>query len=333
MAKINLRCGCGFVFFADEERLKGGGSIQCPSCLSPVGIDGPVAGAPAHPRMKVLSTAQDAPAVPWKFVILGAAAVGVVGLGILIFALSGGDGRKPGGPDYRTDDSATRRPPPTVKPPTIVVKPPTADAPAPAPKPPAAAPKTPPPPMAPPPKPRISDDLLKQVRSDLLALPAFYQALVLNPTEKARVQAIVDSGEGGKDDTSFLGAVLTGIKLRAVKAEAASVDEKLSKLSTEALEGAPMDRVVMNDGRVLNCWIMEETPETVRVERKMATGVGGMMSLKRSDVKEALKGKGAGAEFKTRWEAARKGARRSPRRSWPGARRTASPSRPSLWPA
>src|SRR5581483_2781947 len=67
------------------------------------------------------------------------------------------------------------------------------------------------------------------------------------------------------------------------------------------------DRVTMPDGRVLNCRILEESPDVVKVSRMLSGGVAGQLPLRRENITRLEKGKGVGTEFAARWEAAQKG--------------------------
>jgi hypothetical protein len=92
-----------------------------------------------------------------------------------------------------------------------------------------------------------------------------------------------------------------------VKEEAMMIRETRARLETDALEGLPVDKVVMNDGRVLHGKIVDESDTVVKLERKVANGLSSGLPLQKADIKDVQKGKGLGGDFKARWEAAKKG--------------------------
>src|SRR5204862_5138108 len=128
------------------------------------------------------------------------------------------------------------------------------------------------------------------------------------PAEKLRLNGLVASGRGTSEDASFIEALLGGAKLKAARDEVALIAQTLPTLERESQENLPVDRITyIAGGRVLNCRIVEEGEEVVKVARALSGGVGGQMPI-RKDAIRIEKGKGIGTEFATRWEAARKGA-------------------------
>ncbi|HXX94692.1 MAG TPA: hypothetical protein VEN81_13745, partial [Planctomycetota bacterium] len=94
MARVNLRCGCGFFFAVPDTQLAAG--VKCPSCLRPVSLEGPPDGSvPPPPRADDVKVA-----APSKITFsrgtmaLAGGGFAVLVLGTLWFLMSGEDGRK-----------------------------------------------------------------------------------------------------------------------------------------------------------------------------------------------------------------------------------------------
>ncbi|HYE98562.1 MAG TPA: hypothetical protein VEJ18_06600 [Planctomycetota bacterium] len=315
MGRVDLRCRCGFMFFVnDAERAK---APKCPSCLSVVPLDGPAPGEAPRPAVKVLTTAGASNPDRMKMIVALSAGGGllVVGLVVTFLLLSGG------GDDADPDLKAGRRPPPRPEP--VAVRPPASAAPPvprPAPRPEASAPSAPRPAVQPPPSsvpaqpttprpaavagpPPLPAELLAKVRSEIQELKPFHLNLALDGAERQRLERLLKDGKGEPADVEFLTKLLAGPKLKAVLEEQQALRETARKLETEALESLPVDKVVMKDGRILQGKVVSETPETVGLERKYSGGVGGVLPLKKDDIKDLLKGRGVGGEFQTRWQA------------------------------
>jgi hypothetical protein len=161
-------------------------------------------------------------------------------------------------------------------------------------------------------------DLAAQLREGVVSLSAFYRDLLFTPDERARVDRATSSGRATAEEINQLKAFLATDKVRVVRDEVALIAESAVKLEKDALEGLPVDRITTVDGRVLVGRILEETAETVKLERRMAGGGTGLMNLKRPEIKELGKGKGIGKEFGARWQAAQKAsvAERSAMLAW-----------------
>src|SRR5262245_22477395 len=93
MARVDLKCGCGYKFFVGDAQVKAG--VECPACGQPVAVPGaaPVArkAAPAKPAPKPAapepddaedfdSLPPDAPSKKKLYIIGGAVAAGVVAI-------------------------------------------------------------------------------------------------------------------------------------------------------------------------------------------------------------------------------------------------------------
>jgi hypothetical protein len=313
MARVDLRCtSCAYMFFVSDVQLAKPEGVKCPSCLAPVGLTGPTAEGPRKKTVRVLAATPDrgeAKTKMWIAIGGGAAVLLVIGA---LWMFSGSAPRE--------SDDTTRHPTPPAAPagparpivreipkpaaaPAAPVRPAPATAPAAAPAPAVAVKPGPAAPVVM----DLPADVVKSVRDDLLSLKEWHVSLALSAPEKTRVDALLASGKGGAEDAEFLRGLIAGPRLRVVREEAGMIQESYARLEKEALESLPVDKVVMNDGRVLHGKIVEETAELLKLERKFAGGVAGVMPLARPGIKDIQKGKGLGSEFKTRWDEARKG--------------------------
>ncbi len=331
MPNLPLRCSCGYMFVVDAAQVGKAGRAQCPSCLRPVLLDGPSTAAPPRKKVRVLATAPDAARMKMMVIVMGGGALVVVAAIVLLLVSTGGSSSpRDSGTSSLYDPAASPRryqprlpePPPPPPPDTGSGRDPL-NAVGSAVRPASPAPGAPSPgagsagafnpvgsaiqagPAAAPPA-ALAPDLLQAVRDEALGLHPFYQGLALTKEEKARVEALARAGTGTPNDEAFLRGILVG-KVKAARDERAAILGALSKLEGEAFEGLPVDRLVLGDGRIMTGKVVEETPEQVKIERRMAGGVGGVMNFKREALRSLEKGKGPGGEFKTRWESARKG--------------------------
>jgi hypothetical protein len=350
MARVDLQCGCGHMFFVSDAQAKASAGVLCPACQHPVRVPAAaLAKAKAAAPKKAPAAAPDAdeddgdvvlpPVAPaasprTKLYVIGGA-VGVVVLGLIVTLLivlmspsrdyekearlaeearrkafeeitSGTETRKPspiGGMPVLPAKAA--EPPKQAR--STEFKPlPSSSPPAPAStptaKPAEIASKAAPASLA------LGADVVGRVRSDVLGLHPFYLSLVLSPGEKARLDGIAASGRGIPDDADFIQAILTGGKLKAVRDEVALIAQTLPTLERESQENLPVDRITLvESGRVMNCKILEETGEIVKVQRTMSSGVGGQMPIRREAISRMEKGKGIGSDFATRWQSAHSG--------------------------
>jgi hypothetical protein len=351
MARVDLKCGCGYKFFVGEAQLKTG--VECPSCGEPVDAPGaaPAAGKPAPPKAAPKPAAKPAPKpVPEpepvedfdslpasggpsknKLYIIGGAVtvfvVAVVAI-VLVIALQPKvdynkqaqlenerrrkmfeeiSNSKTGGktlalpapaptpvPEPKAPRSSEYKPMPAPPSPKPVPPPPT----------PAGTPSTP---ATPAKVVALSPEVLRRIQAEVLTLHPFYLSLVVSPAEKARLDGLAVAGKGLSEDSDFLQAILMGGKLKSVRDEISMVAQTLPTLERESDENLPVDKVTLSDGRSLNCKIIEEGPDVIKVSRALAGGVGGQMPLRRDNISRIEKGKGIGTEFTTQWQAARKG--------------------------
>jgi len=351
MARVDLQCGCGHMFFVSDAQLTPQRTTPCPACDSmvkaPAGTKAAAkpAGKPA-PKPAPVAVPDDVDVVPATpgggpnkklFIIGGAVAAAVlVAVVILIVILSApkvdyeaeaaksvearkkafeevasqgtspapGKGAKPATPATAAPAKAAAEAP--AKAPVVQETKPKAATPQPSTSPKSTAPAQTAPPQAAGGG-AISAELMKRVQTELLALHPFYLNLVLNSTDKARVDAVVAAGKGSTEDRDFLQSILAGKKFKAVLDEIALIEQVLPGLEKESTDTLPVDRIMLSDGRPMNCRILEEGTDIVRVSRILASGVGGQVPLRRDNIKTIEKGKGIGTDFLTRWEAALKG--------------------------
>ena len=329
MARVDLQCGCGHMFFVADTTLTPQRTAPCPACDAVVKAS---AGAAVRPAAKPAAPAADAfhPAPSGgskkKLILLiggGVTAVLIVAV-VLVVAMSGPkvdyeaeaakavEARKKAFEEIsaKPDKSGTKvsaaAPAPSPEP--VKAAPPApVKAPAPeAPKKAAPAPASQEPKPAAAPAKAPSESLLR-IRTELLSLHPFYVGLVVSPPERVRIDLLVAGGPAGPDDAEFLQALLTGSRLKAVKDEIALISQTIPTVEREAQEGLPVDKVTMKDGRVLNCRVVDEGAEVVKIARALSGGVGGALPLRRENIARIEKGKGVGTEFQARWETAQKG--------------------------
>ncbi len=311
MARVDLRCPCGHKFFVGDAQLKErGGVTECPACGEPVKAKTSTVRRVAAPKPGLNPKIK-------LYAIFGG--VGVVLVGAVFAVISLFSGGKPSVDHEKAaqlKDEARRKMyaelssskesktapsaapvVPEKAPKPVDVKPP-AETPKPAPAP-SPAPVVPAPPST---QPEISSELLARTRTELLGLHPFYLQGALTPAEKARVEAIVAAGRGPSADGDYLTWILAQDKLKSVKDEIALLNRMLPVLEREAQENLPVDKLVLNEGgKVVNCKVLDEGEESVKVAR-----AGGQMSFRKESIKAIERGKGIGKEFATRWETVKK---------------------------
>ena len=318
MARVNLRCtSCGFHFSVTDAQAAKPEGVRCPSCLAPVGINGPVEGGGRKPAQG-LQAAPDSAGLKVKIGI--GVGVGVFVLALVVVLLLMGKPAPPPEEPATTKKQQTAAPPAKAKSESrpeekakakakseTAKKGDSSSSTTPSSSPGSDAPSSPSVKSQPQTDAALPADLLKSVRDELWALKEWHLNLVLPAPEKARVEKLAADGKGSAQDMEFLRSILSGPRFRAVKEESGQIRETRARLETEALEGLPVDKVVKTDGTVINGRIIEETETAVKLERKIAGGSTAEMVLPKAGLKEVLKGKGVGSEFKTKWEEAKKG--------------------------
>jgi hypothetical protein len=345
MARVDLQCPCGYMFFVGDAQLNQKGGVKCPSCMAPVKVPaGGASGAkpaaakpaprPAAPPAYPPAAASGAGSRMKLYIIGGSVAAAVVAIlvGLVLFLRTPGvdlekqaemqeQARKrafeeissKAGPSKapafapasssQAPPSSSKTPmPPAVRPATVEVKPATPVAPSP------ATPQSTTPAKAPGTVVALSVEAINKVRADVLPLHPYYLGLVLSPAEKARADGISSLGRGVPEDADFLQSILAGGKLKAVRDEIGLIAQTLPTLERESQENLPVDKVTLVEGgRILNCKILDEGAEIVKVSRTLSSGVGGIMPLRRDNISRIEKGKGIGTEFAAQWESAQKG--------------------------
>lgn len=338
MARVDLQCGCGHMFFVADTTLTPQRTATCPACdatvKAPAGAAAKPGAKPAKPAAPPQASFAPEPSGNSKkklyLLIGGAAAAVLIVVGILVVALSGPKvdyeaeaakavearrkafeeiSSKPEKPTPKTPAPAPVAAP--VPAPVKPARPEPVKAPAPVPAPPKKADPVPAPappePKAAPAPVKAPTEALLRVRTEVLTLHPFYVGLVVPPTDRVRIDALIGGGPAGPDDAELLQALLTGSRLKAVRDEIALIAQTIPTVEREAQEGLPVDKVTMKDGRVLNCRVVDEGVEVVKVARALSSGVGGALPLRRENIVRIEKGKGVGAEFQARWETAQKG--------------------------
>jgi len=343
MARVDLQCACGHRFFVGEQQLSPERTALCPACdaileAPAAGKAGTAKAAPkgppkASPPTEIGDAPEPPPASKTKlYLLIGGSVAAVLVIGVILMVVFSGpkvdyekeaakavEARKkafeeitatpsrPSSPSMPAAPAVVpKAPPPESKPaPLIPVK---AQADNPRKTTPAVLPSAPPTVLpGPSGKGAMNHDALVRVRTDVLTLHPFYMSLVVTPAEKVRLDAIVSTGQGAPEDADFIQSVLTGSKLKAARDEIALISQTLPTVDREAQEGLPTDKITMTDGRVLNCRILDEGADIVKVSRTMSGGVGGQLPLRRENITRVEKGKGIGSEFNARWESAQKG--------------------------
>jgi hypothetical protein len=313
MPRVDLQCSCGHKFFVGDTQLRQrGGATECPAC-----------GSPVKPKVATIRRAAAAPKPALNpkiklYAILGGVGVVLAGAVFAVISLFSGKPEVDHEKQAQLKDEARRKmyeqlsaskETKTPPPPAPVIPEKKAPKPAdvkPSAEPPKAPPAPAPAPVAPAPaptQPEITPDLLARARTELLELHPFYLRAALTPAEKSRVESIVSAGRGPSADSDYLTWILAGEKLKTVRDEILLISRLLPIAEREARENLPVDRIVLNEGgRVVNCKVLDEGDENVKVAR-----AGGQMSFRKESIQRIEKGKGIGGEFATRWETAQKG--------------------------
>lgn len=346
MARVDLQCSCGHMFFVGDAQLSQKGGVKCPACLqsvsSPQGAAvqaksaAPKAVPKAAPRpapAPVEDVVEASPAVVSNkkiYIVAGVVGTVVVAVIVVLAILLSSPGV-----DYEKQAELAERERRKKLFEEISSSKPGPAAPSPAPQ--APRPQTPdrpvrsteyrPMPMAnkvpevkapaggagTDAKPQalpggLNPAVVARLRSEVLTLHPYYLNLILSPAEKARMDAVASTGRGLPEDSDFVQALLIGAKLKAARDEMSVIAQTLPTLERESQENLPVDRITLADGgRVLNCKILDEGTDVIKVARTMSSGVGGQMPIRRENITRIEKGKGVGTEFLARWETTKSG--------------------------
>ncbi len=148
-------------------------------------------------------------------------------------------------------------------------------------------------------------ELIGKVKANVLSLHSWYVDKAIGEEVRRRLEAFVADGKGTAEDAAWLESISRTTALDTAKEELAAVVKKIGDLEGGITDDLPVDRLVMQDGRTIDCKILEQTATEVKIERKLSGGVGGKMNFKMEQVKEIHKGKGAGSEFANKLAAAK----------------------------
>ena len=143
-------------------------------------------------------------------------------------------------------------------------------------------------------------EVIAKVKANVLSLPAWYLDQALGVDTRKRLEQLVAAGKGSADDAAWLATTATTEALNASREESAMIAKKISDIEAILNDDLPVDRLIMDDGRMIDCRILETTATEVKIERKLSGGVGGKMTFKLTQVKDMQKGKGAGSQFATK---------------------------------
>ncbi len=312
MARIDLQCVCGFFFAVADHQLA---KAACPSCGKPAARPAPAAAASAsaldHKKLKLI--------------IGGGVAAVVLCIAVVVLVLMSRSGENPYEKELERADrkspqkktaveaatpsapgGAAPKIPPTKVPVTAAVKTP-ASTPA------KAAPSSPPPSKAAAPKPGpvtlknpLSAELAKRLKDEIFTLNPFYLGSVLEGYSPERFTQLSNGAQATDEEAAQVMNLLSGARSKAARDDQSRILELYASAEKEAFEGLPVDRVKMKDARVIQCRIVEDGAEVVKVERRLAGGVGGFLNLRREEIELIEKGKGIGADWPARWELALK---------------------------
>lgn len=162
-----------------------------------------------------------------------------------------------------------------------------------------AAEKAPPPPPPPPEAAPLPADLLAEVKSRLDSLHPCYRKC-FPPEDEKRMAALLAAGKGTADDVNFLRDRILSEICREFAEEYAGFSIKFKDAESKAIETASSDIVIFKDGRKIEGSIEEETEEQIKIKSRL-----GSVRCPKADVLRIERGKAAGVEFRTRYEAAR----------------------------
>lgn len=154
------------------------------------------------------------------------------------------------------------------------------------------------------PKP-FSAELVARVKDRLLSIHPWYLDKALGEDVRRRVETLIAAGKGTAEDAAWLDSLSSGNALETSREEAAMAAQKIAGLEGGITDDLPVDKLVLTDGRTMDCRILEDNATEVKIERKLSGGVSGKMTFKKEQVKEIQKGKGAGAQFAGKLNAAK----------------------------
>jgi serine/threonine protein kinase len=166
---------------------------------------------------------------------------------------------------------------------------------------PSAAEPDPPPAEPPPPTPEpLPPALLAETAEKLNALHPYYRS-ILPPEDRDRIQKLFDSARGFPEDVDYLKHRVQGELCARAASEHGGFLARAAELDAKLASGPPAgDVIVFKDGRKIDGTVEEETEVEIKVKVRL-----GSVRVRRDEILRIERGKGAGLEFRTRFEAAR----------------------------
>lgn len=145
----------------------------------------------------------------------------------------------------------------------------------------------------------LPPDLLKEIQTRFEALPPGYLAYLL-PVDRKHLEDLQKTRKGTPEDIEWLKRFIAKETLPSFQREADLVRSKLLSLEPKLKEGVATDVLIWKSGSRLECQIVEETPEAVKVR---APGIS--TTIPRSQIQKIEKGKGVETEFPGKYAEAR----------------------------
>jgi hypothetical protein len=153
----------------------------------------------------------------------------------------------------------------------------------------------------------IPMEIIVRVKARVFTLPPYYLDRVMTPADRVRASTLVEAGgKGTSTDAAWLHELSNAPLVDAAHAEVKLIANALPELEQNAFTDLPPDKLFLNDGRTIECQIMEDTATEVRIERRIAGGTS-KMTFPRDQVREVGKGKGIRGEAEQRLQKARAG--------------------------
>jgi hypothetical protein len=137
----------------------------------------------------------------------------------------------------------------------------------------------------------IPADLIKDIQSRFDALPPGYRNL-LGPPDRARLEVLTQSRQGSAEDLEWLRNRILGETMSGFQREADLIRSKVLELEVKVKEPVATDVIYRKNGTKLDCQIIQETEEFVKVKIRNAAA-----TIPRSDIERIEKGRGAATEF------------------------------------
>jgi len=137
----------------------------------------------------------------------------------------------------------------------------------------------------------IPAELLKDISSRFDSLPPGYRSYLI-PAERKRLEDLTLNKKGSSDDIDWLRTRILNEAIPSFQREADSIRSKVLELEPKLKENVASDVIFRKNGTKLECQIVQETPEFVKVKSRFAA-----VSIPRDEIERIEKGKGAATEF------------------------------------